>query len=90
MSAWYVLNALGFYQVAPGNPTYSIGRPLFKKAEIALPGGKRFTIIANGNSGENKYIKSMKLNGKKLDKPFLSHQELMQGGTLELDMCAKK
>lgn len=88
MSAWYVLNSMGFYQVAPGNPVYSIGRPLFGKAVINLPSGKTFTIIANGNSGEAKYIKSMKLNGKPLDKPFFTHSELMEGGTLELEMSA--
>ena len=88
MSAWYVLNSMGFYQVAPGNPVYSIGRPLFGKAVINLPSGKTFTIIAKGNSGEAKYIKSMKLNGKPLDKPFFTHSELMEGGTLELEMSA--
>lgn len=88
MSAWYVLNAMGFYQIAPGNPVYSIGRPLFDKVTINLPEGKTFTIVANGNSGDAKYVKSMKLNGKTLDKPFFSHADLMAGGTLELDMSA--
>ncbi|MDE5674821.1 MAG: glycoside hydrolase family 92 protein, partial [Muribaculaceae bacterium] len=75
-------------QVAPGNPVYSIGRPLFDKAVINLPEGKTFTIVANGNSGDAKYVKGMKLNGKPLDKPFFSHADLMAGGTLELDMSA--
>lgn len=88
MSAWYVLNAMGFYQVTPGNPVYSIGRPLFDRVDINLPGGKRFTIVANGNSGDAKYVKSMKLNGKTLEKPFFTHDELMAGGILELDMSA--
>lgn len=86
MSAWFVLNALGFYQVAPGNPVYSIGRPLFDKAVINLSDGKTFTIVANGNSGESRYIKEMKLNGKKLDKPFFNHSDLVDGGVLELEM----
>jgi predicted alpha-1,2-mannosidase len=89
MSAWYVLNALGFYQVAPGTPVYSIGRPLFERAEVELPGGKKFTVVARGNSGDNKYISSMKLNGKELRVPFFSHEELMRGGTLELQMTNK-
>ena len=88
MSAWYILNSMGFYQVAPGNPVYSIGRPLFDKATIHLSDGKQFTIVANGNSGDAKYVKSMKLNGKTLDKPFFSHEDLIAGGTLELEMTA--
>lgn len=88
MSAWYILNSMGFYQVAPGNPVYSIGRPLFDKATIHLSDGKQFTIVADGNSGDAKYVKSMKLNGKALDKPFFSHEDLIAGGTLELEMTA--
>ena len=66
MSAWYVLNSMGFYQVCPGKPVYSIGRPAFDKAVVNLPDGKKFTVIAKNNSKKNKYIKSMTLNGKPL------------------------
>ena len=86
MSAWYILNAMGFYQVGPGKPVYSIGRPLFNKATVNLKDGKKFTVIAKNNSRENKYIQSMVLNGKPLDKPFFTHQDIVDGGTLELTM----
>ncbi|WP_455587634.1 GH92 family glycosyl hydrolase [Bacteroides sp.] len=86
MSAWYILNAMGFYQVCPGKPVYSIGRPLFNKATVNLKDGKKFTVIAKNNSRENKYVQSMVLNGKPLDKPFFTHQDIIDGGTLELTM----
>lgn len=84
MSAWYVMNAMGFYQIAPGDPTYSIGRPLFDKVTIRLPGNKTFEIVAPGNTRATKYVKSMKLNGKTLKTPFFTHEEMMKGGKLEL------
>ena len=86
MSAWFILNSMGFYQVCPGKPVYSIGRPLFEKSTIQLKDGKTFTVIAHNNSRENKYVQSMVLNGKKLDKPFFTHQDIVDGGTLELTM----
>jgi len=86
MSAWYVMNAMGFYQIAPGDPTYSIGRPLFDRVVIRLPGNKTFEIVARNNSRSAKYIRSMKLNGKKRKEPFFTHAELMKGGKLELVM----
>jgi predicted alpha-1,2-mannosidase len=89
MSAWYILSSMGFYQVCPGNPVYTIGRPLFDKVTIPLAGGKEFEIIAKNQSLKNKYVRSMKLNGKVLEKPFFTHGQLMQGGTLEVEMSAK-
>ena len=86
MSAWYILNAMGFYQVCPGNPVYSIGRPLFNKAVIHLKDGKDFTIVAPNNSAANKYVQKMVLNGEELTEPFFTHQQLAAGGTLELTM----
>ena len=86
MSAWYVLNTMGFYQVCPGKPVYSIGRPLFNKATVNLKDGKKFTVIAHNNSRENKYIQSMSMNGKPLENPFFTHQDIVNGGTLELTM----
>ena len=90
MSAWYLLNAMGFYQVCPGKPVYSIGRPLFEQAIIHLPDGKTFTIVAHNNSAQNKYVSEMKLNGNLLAEPFFTHEQLMQGGLLELTMSAQK
>lgn len=89
MSAWYVLNAMGFYQVCPGKPIYSIGRPLFNKVKIALANGKTFTIIAHNNSRNNKYIQRMSLNGKILKTPFFTHKDIIDGSTLELTMGDK-
>lgn len=88
MSAWYVMSAMGFYQVCPGNPVYTIGRPLVGKVSIKVPGGT-FKIVVKNNSPANKYVKSMKLNGELLTEPFFSHSDLMKGGTLEIEMSAK-
>lgn len=89
MSAWYVLNSMGFYQLCPGNPTYSIGRPVFDNVRITLNNGRYFEIKTYNNSRKNKYIKSIKLNNKKLEKPFFTHAELMAGGKLEIVMTDK-
>ena len=89
MSAWFVLNSMGFYQVCPGKPVYSIGRPLFNKATIQLKDGKTFTVVAHGNSRENKYVQKMLLNGRELVEPFFNHQDIVDGGTLELTMGDK-
>ncbi|MGM9804664.1 MAG: GH92 family glycosyl hydrolase [Muribaculaceae bacterium] len=88
MSAWYVMNAMGFYQVAPGKPVYSIGRPLFNRVTINLTNGKKFEIVATGNSKDNKYVQSMKLNGEELEQPFFTHDDIMNGGKLEFVMGA--
>lgn len=86
MSAWYVLNAMGFYSFCPGVPEYAIGRPLFEKVKIQLENGKIFTIKTDNNSLANKYIQSAKLNGKELKVPFFTHKNIMEGGTLEFTM----
>jgi predicted alpha-1,2-mannosidase len=86
MSAWYVLNSMGFYSYCPGVPYYSIGRPLFDEVKINLENGKTFTIRVANNSPENKYVQSAKLNGKDLECLFFSHKDLMNGGTLEITM----
>ena len=90
MSAWYILNSMGFYQVCPGKPVYSIGRPLFDAVTINLPQGKKFTITAKNNSAKNKYIQSAVLNGKPLTTPFFTHKDLTAGGTLEFVMTDKQ
>lgn len=87
MSAWYILNAMGFYQVCPGKPVYSIGRPFFDKVTINLPGdNKTFTILTKNNSKDNKYIQSATLNGKELNVPFIEHKDIAAGGTLEITL----
>lgn len=89
MSAWYILNSMGFYQVCPGKPVYSIGRPVFDQAIVNLTNGKKFTVMVKNNSKKNKYIESMSLNGQTLHTPFFSHQDIVDGGTLEITMSDK-
>ena len=86
MSAWAVFSMLGFYPTVPGVPVYAIGCPSFDEVTISLPNGKRFTVSAPGNSPENKYIQSVSLNGKPLNRLWFRHSELMAGGTLTLRM----
>ncbi|MDL2262607.1 GH92 family glycosyl hydrolase [Bacteroidales bacterium OttesenSCG-928-I21] len=89
MSAWYVLNAMGFHPYCPGIPEYAIGRPLFDEVKIKLENGKTFTIRTKNNSAENKYIQSATLNGKNLETMFFSQKDVMDGATLELIMTDK-
>ena len=89
MSAWHVMSALGFYQVNPSNGVFVFGSPSFSKAKINLANGKSFTVIANGNSSTNVYIKSAKLNGKPYTKAFITYDEIMRGGSLVLEMSNK-
>jgi len=91
ISAWFVFSALGFYPVNPASGIYVIGSPLVEKATIQLDPkcyktGGAFTMIAHDLSKQNGYIKSAKLNGKKLDRPWITHDEIVAGGTLEFDM----
>ncbi|MCD6355384.1 MAG: GH92 family glycosyl hydrolase [Prolixibacteraceae bacterium] len=86
MSAWYVLNAMGFYSFCPGNPVYSLGRPIFDKVEINLPNGNKFLIIAKNNSHKNCYVQSAMLNGEIMGEAFFNHQDILNGGTLEFVM----
>jgi len=88
MSAWYILSALGFYQVNPSQPVYTFGTPLFKEAKINLENGKTFTVRAPNVSGKNIYIQSVRLNGKAYKKAFFTHEDLMRGGVLEFAMSA--
>ncbi len=86
LSAFVVFTAMGFFPVTPGVPMYTITSPLFSKVCIALANGKTFTLVAKGASRTNKYIQAARLNGKVLDSLWFSHDELMEGGTLELEM----
>ncbi len=86
MSAWYVFSALGFYPVCPGTPYYMIGSPTFPRATLRLENGKRFTLIAHGAGSQNRFIQSAKLNGQIYHKNWLSHEDIMAGGTLEVVM----
>ena len=86
MSSWYVLSAMGFYPVSPGQPSYEIGSPLFEETRLTLGNGKVFTIEAPNVSAQNKYIQSATLNGKPSDKPWFAHSDLASGGALVLEM----
>jgi predicted alpha-1,2-mannosidase len=86
MSAFVVFSSMGFYPVTPGTPVYTIGSPVFENVTIDLPNGKQFTMIANKCSVQNKYIQSAKFNGKTIDTPWFSHEQLVAGGKLELEM----
>lgn len=88
MSAWYVFTALGFYPVAPGSNQYIIGRPFLPRATLNLPNGKRFAIVAEGLDASHGYIGGATLNGKPLDRAYLTHEEIMAGGELRFTMQA--
>lgn len=89
MSAFVVFSSLGFYPITPGVPVYTIGSPIFEKSTIKLPNDKTFTVIAKGASKTNKYIMKAFMNGKEILKPFFTHDELINGGILELVMASK-
>ncbi len=86
MSAWYIFSSLGFYPVTPGANQYIIGKPLFDKASINLENGKIFTIQANNLNDNNSYIKEASLNGESLNRTYLTHEEIVNGGTLSFEM----
>ncbi len=86
MTSFVVFSSLGIYPVTPGMGYYNIGSPLFEESTIRLFNGNTFTIKAEGTSRDNKYIQSATLNGEPWDKPFISHEDLMEGGELKLVM----
>lgn len=86
MTAFVVFSQLGFYPVTPGIPIYTIGSPIFTKSTINLDNGNTFTVVAKNSSTENKYIQSAKLNGEILNRTWFTHEDLVNGGTLELEM----
>ncbi|MCB0283176.1 MAG: GH92 family glycosyl hydrolase [Calditrichaeota bacterium] len=86
MSAFVVFTSMGFYPVTPGKPVYSITSPVFKKVTIHLQNGNDFTIDTINYDPVNKYIQKAWFNGQPLNEPVFSHKELMNGGTLLLEM----
>ncbi|RIJ46457.1 glycoside hydrolase family 92 protein [Maribellus luteus] len=89
MSSFVVFSAMGFYPVTPGQPVYTIGSPIFEHVSLALGNGKTFEIKAIDVSDDNKYIQSATLNGEKLEQPWFTHETIMNGGELVLEMGAK-
>lgn len=86
MSAWYILSAMGFYQVEPAGGRYVLGSPLFDKVSMKVGAGKTFTVVAKNNSSENIYIQKAKLNGKDYPYSYIDFKDIQKGGTLELTM----
>ena len=86
MSAWYVFSAMGFYPVNPVSGEYEIGTPLFPEMRLNLGNGKTFTVLAPNVSRENIYIQSVKINGQPYDKSYITHQQIMDGSTIEFVM----
>jgi predicted alpha-1,2-mannosidase len=86
MSAWLVFTSLGFYPVTPASLEYVVGRPFVERASLALPGGKAFTVVADGLSDDNPYVGAVTLNGRPLTRTYIRHDEIMAGGELRFTM----
>jgi len=93
MSAWYVLGAIGFYPVCPGDGIYILGSPLFSRATLRLDEkwckGAKFTITAENQAPDHPYVQSAKLNGSPLSRAWIRHSEIVSGGALEFVMGLK-
>lgn len=89
MSAWYMFSSMGFYPVAPGSETYSLGSPSVKSARLNLENGQTFTIEAINQGDKNVYVQKVLLNDKELTQPIITHSDIMKGGRLIFYMSAK-
>jgi predicted alpha-1,2-mannosidase len=85
-SAWYVFSAMGIYPVCPGQPEYIIGSPLFDKVTLHLENGNNFEMTATDNEYDNYFIQNASLNGQALVRPFITHDEIMNGARLSFEM----
>lgn len=90
MSAWYVMSAMGFYEVTPGYPYYAIGSPLFDTVKIHLENNKTFTVLARNNSAQNLYVDQVNFNGNRTDSILFSNAFMRRGGVLELVMSSER
>ena len=86
MSAWYVLSALGFYPVNPADGNYWFGSPLVVSAEVITESGNRFFVTTQNQAEQNVYVQSVTLNGTPLDRLYITHREIMDGGELHFVM----
>jgi predicted alpha-1,2-mannosidase len=86
MSAFVVFSMMGFYPVTPGMPIYNLCSPIFDRITIHLHNGRKILIVCRNNSRENKYIQSIRLNGKNLNQVWFHHADIASGGTIELEM----
>ncbi|MGD8699731.1 MAG: GH92 family glycosyl hydrolase, partial [Gemmatimonadales bacterium] len=87
MSAWYILSAIGFYPVNPAEGIYVIGTPHYERVVLDVDKGRRFVVEAPGTSSDSKYIRSAALNGHPLDRCYITHAEVVAGGTLIFQMA---
>lgn len=88
MSSWLVFSAMGFYPVTPGSSEYVLGSPLFDKVTINLENGSQFVIKAKNQSNENMYVQRVSMNDQAYPYSFLSHGDIMKGGTIEFEMSS--
>jgi len=86
MSAWYVFSAMGFYPLNPADGKFILGSPALDMVSLSLPGEKVFTVIAENNSPQNVYVREVFLNGQRLDRNYITYNEIMQGGELRFVM----
>ncbi len=86
MSAWYVLSALGFYQVAPGIPEYWLGSPRFDNVRMTLPNGRMLSIEAKGAGSGKVYVRRVSFNGHTVEGYKIKHSDLIKGGVLRFEM----
>lgn len=86
MSSWYVFSSMGFYPTDPASGRYDFGSPQFRHVEISLHGDRKFVIISDRKGAEDYVIKSVKLNGRPLKRHYITHEEIINGGTLEFKM----
>ncbi|MCR5244565.1 MAG: glycoside hydrolase family 92 protein, partial [Bacteroidales bacterium] len=89
MSAWYLFSAMGFYPVCPGTDQYVTGAPYLPYIKIALPDGKTLEIKAKGVSDTNRYVRRIRINGKTLDRSYVTHKEILEGGVWEFEMGSR-
>jgi predicted alpha-1,2-mannosidase len=89
MSAWYIFTALGFYPVAPASNQYVIGRPFVRRAVMHLPNGKTFTVTTDGLGRDHPHVGTVTLDGKPLERDYLTYAEITRGGTLHFTMQAE-
>jgi putative alpha-1,2-mannosidase len=82
------LSALGIYPVNPSDMMYQFGSPVVQEAKMEIAPGKIFTVKAPLASKDNKFIQEVKLNGEVLNRSFITHEEIMNGGTLEFKMSS--
>ena len=86
MSAWYIFSVMGFYPVCPGSDQYVLGAPYLPYMKVRLGNGKTLEIKAPAVNDENRYVQKVTLNGQVISKLFITHDQLMQGGTLVFEM----